>query len=280
MRARGRATGSDLAAATGLSAVTVYKELGRMEERGEVRRSEQPGTPRGGRPARVYECEAGYARRALLVERRRENTLQIELEVHNLMGLRLHREQSVWARAEPGSMLAWLESALPLHERVASIALAFAATEEAEQLQERLRLRYHCPVALLSAAEALADERENSATLYLPRGAAPSCILRRHGRVSPTGALELLPLPGSWATLDYTDHTLVEEMVARLLQALSCVLAPERIALHADFWSARLTERIRFNTHSKLRRRAPELDFFSTSPADAESAIRRKAMAL
>ena len=277
MRQRGRATGAELAAATGLSLVTIYKELARLESRGEVRKNPQSAPSRGGRCARIYECEPGYARRLLLSARRQGGILQMQLEISDLQGRSLRREQSSWARLEPGSVEAWLDSALSRRQRIAGIALDFDTAEEITELCERIRKRYHCPVVSICPAEALADGEENTVTLYLPRGATPRGSLRRRGSATPTGALELLPLPAAWETLDYTDHTLVEEMIARLLQAITCVMAPARINLHADFWSTRLTERIRYNTRAKLKASAPELGFIHTAPVDARAAIRHMA---
>ena len=279
MRKRKQATGAELSAATGLSLVTVYKELARLIQNGEAREQAENAPARGGRPARLYACEAGYARRALLIGHREGATLRITREVADLHGKRLSLETGSWARLEAGSVEGWLEGGLQ-GGRVASIALAFEEKEEAESLRGHLKRRYDCPVASLCPAEALADGRENTATLYLRRGGTPRCSLLRHGRAETAGALDMLPLPAAWDTLDYTDHTLVEEMVARLLQTIGCVLTPGRMTLHADFWSTRLTERIRFNTQSKLKRLAPELQFCHTSPEAAEEAMRRRAWTL
>lgn len=282
MRTRGRATGAELAAATGLSLVTVYKELARLSERGEVKLAQQ-APPQGGRPARVYECDAGWARRVLLTAQQQgSRLLSTELELMDLQGNPLRREQSTWARPEPAGLAAWVATALR-RQRVASIALALAGVGSAETaaLCELLRAQHRCPVAPLCPAAALADPTaEDAATLYLPRGEAPRCSMRRGGLAAGAGALGLLPLPAAWETLDYSDHTLVEEMVARLLQTLACVLAPRSITTHADFWSTRLIDRIRYNTQMKLKGQAPELHFRYTTPAAAAAALRAGAAAL
>lgn len=281
IRSRGRATGAELAAATGLSLVTVYKELALLEARGEVRQASKPAAPRGGRPARLYECEAGWARRVLLSGRRQASgLLHTTLEVMDLQGRGLRHETSAWARLELASMEAWLSAELGRH-RIAGIALALGESRaEPAALLARLRARYNCPVRALCPAEALAEKEEDTLTLYLCRGEPPRCSLYRHGHAGGAGQLSLLPLPTTWESLDYSDHTLVEEMVARLLQMLSCVLAPARITAHADFWSTRLTERIRYNTQMKLKGQAPELHFRLTTAAAAHSALRALALSL
>ena len=67
------------------------------------------------------------------------------------------------------------------------------------------------------------------------------------------GFLKKRPLPAEWESLDYADHTLVEEMLARLLQLLICTISPAHIDLHADFWNDRLISRLNFNLSTKLR---------------------------
>lgn len=268
IRARRRATCPELAEATGLSLVTVHKEVRYLCSRGELRAAAQ-ATSRGGRPAPVYECEPAYAVRALLHLAREGGLTRVQLELEDLLGAPLGTTRSAYASPEAESLDGMLDAALS-HRRVESISLLFTPARAWEELRAHLQQRYLCPVHTLSAAAALADPHEGAATLYLGRGEPPQCCLRRHGRLQSAGRLDLLPLPAAWETLDYADHTLVEEMVARLLHIITCTLAPSSIVLHADFWSTRLTERIRFNTSSKLRGSAPPLHF---RPCSAEAAL-------
>ena len=103
--------------------------------------------------------------------------------------------------------------------------------------------------------------------------------MQRNGSVTPCPILHLLPLPAEWNSLDYADHTLVEEMLARLLQLLICTLTPAHIDLHADFWNDRLITRVNFNLSTKLRGvRLPQLHFGTITPEKLSSRIRRAAV--
>lgn len=270
MRRRARATCPELTEATGLSAVTVHREVAQLCAQGELRESEAAES-RGGRRARVYVYEARYAQRAYMELRQEGAVTRVRLEITDLLGHLLSHSESTYAALETESLDGRLDTALR-RARTAGIALHFMPRrgEAEEQIRQHLQLRYGCPVVCVCPAEALADAQDDTATLYLPRGAAPRCSMRRSGRAESAGRLDLLPLPCSWERLDYSDHTLVEEMVARLLQIISCTLAPGRIVLHADFWTTRLTERIRFNTASKLHGSAPRLSF---RPCSAELAL-------
>lgn len=272
MRQRERATCPELSEATGLSQVTVHREVAELCARGELEVAEEAAS-RGGRRARIYAYAADYAYRVYVEIRRQGAVLHVALEQTNLLGERLSHSESTYAALERESLDGSLDAALR-GRRTAGIALSFVGTRARGELRTHLSQRYHCPVVCLNPAEALADEREGTATLYLARHEAPTCCIRRGGRLESTGTLELLPLPGSWDKLDYTDHTLVEEMVARLLQIITCTLAPERIVAHADFWTTRLTERIRFNTDSKLRGEAPPIRFVASTPAAVRAATR------
>lgn len=272
MQARGRATCPELAEATGLSVVTVHKEVARLCSMGELRAG-AAGSSRGGRPARVYECEARYARRVLLSVHRWGGVMRCTLELADLRGQLLSRHESTYAALDTESLDGWLDATLR-RQRLASIALAFPPAQEREDLRAHLGQRYKCPTVCVTPALALAEAREGSATLYLPQGQAPTCCMWRRGSALPAGRLDLLPLPTAWAAVDYSDHTLVEETVARLVQMLTCTLVPERIVLHADLWTQRLINRIRFNTASKLRGAAPALIFRTCSAAAAQAAVR------
>lgn len=277
MRERSRATCPELAEATGLSLVTVHKEVHYLCKRGELHATRERQS-RGGRPSPLYEYNARYALRALLEIRRHGAVVQVQLSLSDLQGRPLSSQQSVYAALERESLDGVLDAALH-RQRVVGIALICPAGRMADELRAHLQQRYRCPVANVNAAEALADAHEGAATLYLSRGEAPQCCMYRNGRLQPTGRLELLPLPAAWETIDYSDRTLVEEMVARLLQILTCTLAPERISLHADFWTTRLTDRIRFNTASKLRATAlPGLHFHHTTAAEAQALLRANAL--
>ena len=277
LRKRSRATCPELARATGLSLVTVHKEVHYLCSRGEVKAT-QHADIRGGRPAPVYEYEASYARQALLELSRHGAVVDVQLTLSDLQGRILNAQRSAFATLEHESLDGMMDTALHRH-RVASIGIIAPPTSVRDALLSHLQQRYACTVVCMNAARALADEQEDTATLYLSRGNAPECCLRRGGKLQSTGRLELLPLPTTWETLDYTDRTLVEEMVARLLQILTCTLAPKRMVLHADFWSTRLTERIRFNTESKLRgAMPPALHFRHTSAESARDAQLAKAL--
>lgn len=277
MCARSRATCPELAEATGLSLVTVHKEVRHLCSRGELRAVPEAAS-RGGRPAIIYEYEARYARRALLELSRQGAVMQVQLTLSDLQGRPLSTQRGAYASLERESLDGMLDTALH-RQRVASIGIIAPSTHAPEDMRTHLQQRFHCPVICVNTAKALADEHEGTATLYLRHGMPPECCLRRGGKLHSAGRLDLLPLPTTWETLDYSDRTLVEEMVARLLHILTCTLAPARIVLHADFWSTRLIDRIRFNTESKLRgAAAPTLHFRHTTGESAHNARHIEAL--
>ena len=279
MRSRRRASCPQLAAATGLSLVTVHKQVAELVRRRELLATGEAES-HGGRPALIYEYNPAYAGRAFLELTHHGGIIHARLELTDLLGRPLGLHSGSYAAIETESLDGWLDTTLPRRSPTAGITISAPGRKlELRALCEHLQQRYGCPTRCVSPAAALASQRDATATLHLLRGSAPSCAMRRHGHTDDAGRLDLLPLPCAWEALDYADHTLVEEMIARLLHIITCTLAPERIVFHADFWTPRLTERIRFNTRAKLKGHAPALSFPITRPDAVRSALRHFSLA-
>lgn len=270
----GRATCPQLARAAGVSLVTVHKEVREMEGRGEVR--EAGREVRGGRPSPVYEYEEEYAARVYVQMRREQGVTHVEVERWDMLGALQERSGGRYAAVEDESLDGRMEELLG-GRRVRGVSIWCSPSLRRAGLCEHLSRRFRCPAVYLNAAAALAPSGEGGVTLYLARGEAPQGCVWRQGRMEELGRLDWLALPADWERMDYSDHTLVEEMVSRLLQTLSCVLAPDSVSLYSDFWGSRLMERIRFNTQSKLRGSAPSLRFGACSSRALDQALRRAA---
>lgn len=252
--------------------MTVHREIRELRERGEVR--EVGRENRGGRPSPVYEYARDYAARVYVQMRRGQGITRVQMERWDMADeVRASRAWN-YAAVEPESLDGRLDE-LVSGQRVAGIGISSAPGDRSEQLLAHLRARYGCAVQYLNAAQALAQREERGATIYGARGELPQGCIQQQGALCDLGRLDRLSLPVAWEELDYTDRTMVEEMVARLLQALICVLNPSGVSFYADFWSSRLIERIRFNVQSKLRGAAPPLRFGLCSEQALDAALRR-----
>ncbi len=280
MRARGEATRPQLARACGLSLVTVNRVMLKLCEAGEI---EQVGevSSGGGRPVQLYRLCRSSAWAALLrVHHTSAGILTCTLELLDPLGARLRLEEARFAHLDESNLEAWLDATLRAsRRRLLAISIEAGSIPLPPGLCSHLSERYACPCQRVSVADALAEPRDGTTTLVLAPGTAPLGTLYRHGRRHACGALELLPLPADWESINYDDHTLVEEMTARLLLTLSCTLAPERFVLYGTFWSERLLRRIRYNLSTKLRG-APlsPLHFRRLTPEAAGEALRRLAL--
>ena len=228
MQQHRQATRPQLAAALGLSLVSTNAAVAALEKEGVLFPGELVPSG-GGRPVREYHFNPGHAAVVLITATPEAHCTQLRCELLNLHGrqLELHEARFVQRICLPPGL-----SSSILHH---------------------LQQRHTCPVREYSAAESLVNGQDDTLTLLLLRGQSPQGALHRHGHVTPCPLLQHLPLPAEWETLDYADHTLVEEMLARLLQLLTCTLAPAHIELHADFWNDRLISRLNFNLSTKLR---------------------------
>ena len=270
---RGQLTRPEIARATGLSLVAVHQLMQKLCREGDM---EDIGwSPSGGgRPARLYRLRIGKTHSALFrLLRTERGQQQGQLELLNLRGDLLHHRQALFSHLSTESLDGWLDDTRR-HGHLRRIVLQIPAQHLPQNIIAHLTERYACPVNHLTPAQALADPRDETVTLCLEKGRVPDCTLRRQGHTCPSGDLGRLPLPASWETMDYDDHTLLEEMISRLLLILSCTLAPERFVLHAPFWTPRLLRRIRYNTSAKMQGHSPALHFRPLTETAVSQALR------
>ena len=248
MQQQHQATSPQIAAAVGLSLVSTNAAVATLEKEGVLIAGESIPSG-GGRPVRVYHFNAGHAAVALITATPEAHCTRLSYELLNLHGRQIEQKEARFVQIHAESLDEWLDAAAR-HHKLQRICLPPGLSSS---LHAHLQKRHNCPVHEYSAAESLVSDKENALTLLLLRGEAPQGALRRNHVVTPCPLLQHLPLPQDWATLDYADHAMVEEMLARLLQLLTCTLNPAHIILHADFWNDRLITRLDFNLSTKLR---------------------------
>ena len=107
---RGSATRAELAAQTGLSAMTVGKLLAAMELRGEVRQDELLRQSCG-RPSIVARYRGDFAHFATVTVAQREGESVFAFSVFNLFGERVHRDERVMEDVRPESFDGFFEAA-------------------------------------------------------------------------------------------------------------------------------------------------------------------------
>lgn len=271
MHERGEATRPQLAAATGLSEVTVGKAVAALCRTGELQAAGDVPSG-GGRPVQLYRYHTGYACH-VLVELRREGTLlSVHLRLLDLHGIEKKALTGRFAYLEAESLDGLLDTALR-RQRLRSITIIAADFPLPDTLAAHLQLRYHCAVHTPSPAALLAwDSPSGTATLCLQEGLAPTCVLSSAAGMQESGPLHLLPVVADWSTLDYTDRNQVAEVVATLIAVIICTLAPEQLNICGPAWSSRLTERIRYNADTKLRGALPPLHFIPIHADDLSRA--------
>lgn len=270
-REKGECTRPELAAATGLSLVTAGKAVQALCKAGELQ-ALGPAASGGGRPVQRYRYNPDYAQHALIQVARRGPLLHGSLDLVNLHGEQRGSRHGDFAYLEAESLDGWLDKA-QRRRRLQSITLCLPEDLKRASLLEHLRHRYSCPARSPNPATILSpDEPDGTATIHLQPGGEPSCSFKYKGRILESALLRMLPLPARWADLDCSDHTLLEEMAARLLQIITCTLSPARLVLHTQPLSPRLMERIRFNASTKLRGRLPALLFRPCTPGALQNA--------
>lgn len=248
MQQHRQGTRPQIAVAVGLSLVSTNAAVAALVKKGVLRAGETLPSG-GGRPVQVYHFNPEHGVVALFTAEAEAHCTRLHFELLDLYGRKVEERQARFVQVHVESLDEWLD-ATARHHKLQRICLPPGL---GSIMAEHLQQRYNCTVKELYVAESLADETEETLTLLIQQGEAPQGAMHRNGGITPCPLLPLLPLPHDWETLDYSDHTLVEEMLARLLQLLTCTLTPRHICLYADFWNDRLISRINFNLGTKLR---------------------------
>ncbi len=271
MHERGEATRPQLAAATGLSEVTVGKAVAALCRSGQLRQAGEISSG-GGRPVQLYHYNTTHAWHAAIAISREETLLRVHVQLLDLHGNAKKSVEGRFTYLEAESLDGLLETLLR-GRHLLSITLPAGSISLPDELEPHLRQRFRCEIHTPSAAALLAQESEpGTATLCLSTGQYPSCAIAHPHGIRECGPLHLLPIPGDWTALETSDRNHAVEMVASLLVIITCTLAPERIRIYAPAWSSRLTERIRYNAATKLKGHLPPLHFAQASPADMQQA--------
>lgn len=275
MQQQMQATRPQIAAALGLSLVSTNAAVAALVQEGVLKEGAQIPSG-GGRPVREYHFNPRHGAVALFIATPEPHCTLLHLELLDMQGMKQEEHEARFVQLHAESLDEWLDAAARRY-KLQRICLPPGLDSS---IMHHLQQRHNCPVQEFSAAEALAGNREETLTLLIQKGHTPQGVMRRYKRISPCPLLHLLPLPTDWETMDYADHTLVEEMLARLLQLLTCTLAPTHIDLHADFWNTRLISRLNFNLNTKLRgiSNTPALHYKNTSADKISLQLRQSAV--
>lgn len=263
-----------LAKITALSRVTIGKALSSLEAEGRVERCNMADSS-GGRPAQLYRYRIPRAARTCLFTLQRRGAVYVaRMELLSQDGWVESTIEASFAYLDKGSFDQWLDNA---HAQ-SSWKVLYCIDENIEiaGFREHMKCRYGMTMRAMSiAALALRQESDALALCFHPLR-VPQAAIRKDGKSIDLPHIELLPQPADWKSLDYSDLSLVEEMIARLMLMLCCTHAPKRIYLYDQCWTDRLITRVKFNLASKLHNymNSPKLIFVNYPEADFREAMR------
>ena len=265
MQEAGEAGRQEMSAAVGVSHVMTGRLVRELVEEGILQESGLAPSG-GGRPEVRYRYNGAHGTVFLFRPEEEGAVHRGILEQLDMNGRVLVEKTAHFTHLHAEMLDDWLdELTRRWRSKPQHLALHLPESPLAQELAEHLRQRCAIPVKQLKTAEALADKAPRTLTLLCLQGMPPQGVYRSEEELLPCKHLHLLPLPARWETMDYSDHTLAEEMICRLLQSLTCILSPERVMLHCNYLTERLIPRIRYNLSAKLKGMGciPQLHFRS-----------------
>lgn len=279
MQEAGEAGRREMSAAVGVSHVMTGRLVRELAEEGILKECGMAPSG-GGRPEVRYRYNGTHGT-VFLFRPEEDGTVHHSiLEQLDMNGRVLAEKSARFTHLQAEMLDDWLDELTQRWRRKPQrIALHLPEGALAQELAEHLQRRCTLPVKRINTAEALADKRPRTLTLLCRQGILPQAVYRSEAGLLPCNHLHMLPLPDRWETMDYSDHTLTEEMICRLLQTLTCVLSPEHVVLYCDYLTERLIPRIRYNLSAKLKgmEHMPRLHFRSISSEQLTQALRQAA---
>jgi predicted NBD/HSP70 family sugar kinase len=273
------ATNAQIAAATGLSFMTVRSILSEMIGSGEV----APGSripSDGGRPSEEYLYQSGYSHAVLLFGYQNENRNLIRVRVLNLFGECVYTEEQDFGEILCDSFDPMLSRAFHAAGRASILVLGLPGVEEngvitkndyrgliGDTFLKHCRERYEVPVLFVNDVNAAVfgysgrvgaqTEQTAVAAIYFPRLYSPGMGLVIGGKIYTgehrlAGEIGHLPIGVDWLHLPYGDRERFADAAARLLATVICITAPKRTILYGDFLGESDAGRIREQTREML----------------------------
>lgn len=262
LRALRSATRQQLAAATGLSIVTVAAIVQQLILAGEAREGDQVPS-NGGRPSRLVEFNADYAMVLVLFAHEIAEKDRLSLRVANLYGECIDAGEVEATPESLASFEAPIDRMLARHPSIKAIGFGLPGVEAGGKILaldyrplvgapiiEHFRLRYGLPVLFENDVNAAVmgycrrrpiDPLETVVYLYFPRKYPPGAGIRIEGRLFKgrnnfAGEVAHLPLGIGWGQPElYNTAGRICPAIAKLIVALASVLNPDTVILHGEF---------------------------------------------
>ncbi|HWR12768.1 MAG TPA: ROK family protein [Rectinemataceae bacterium] len=262
LRAQRSATRQQLAAATGLSIVTVAAIAGQLILAGEAREGDQIPS-NGGRPSRLVEFNADYAKVLALFAHEIAGKDRLSLRVANLYGECVDAGEEETAPESLAAFEPLIDRMLAKHPSIKAIGFGLPGIESGGTIValdyrpligapiiEHFRLKYGLLVLFENDVNSAVmgccrrqsiDAHETVVYLYVPRKYPPGAGIRIGGKLFKgrnnfAGEVAHLPLGIGWGQPElYGSFDRICLAIAKLIVALASVINPDKVILHGEF---------------------------------------------
>lgn len=275
----GMHTKQQIAAATGLTAVTCGTVLRQLMDINEVIEVEL-SSPRGGRPAHQFRYNPDHAHALVIFPVEINGKIRIRSTVVNLFGETVSRNDFKVPHMDIPTLEEIIDEIIMTYPKISAIGLGLPGSEHEGKViisdyksliglpvVEHLRIRYQRPVimendvnsAVIGYSEKeLGNDKASIAYIYFPGSYPPGSGFLLNGRLLKgdsnfAGEVSFIPLGIDWTDKAlYSFQEKTSDAVAKLVAAVASIINPRDIVLNGDFLTKGHLERIQEKCTSLL----------------------------
>lgn len=308
LKAHKQATKHQIAAATGLSLVTVGTILQQLVE-DQIAFEGDLVASMGGRPAQQFRFNENHAHVLVLFTHEHHGRDTLHIRVADLFGSSLYEQDVELTDINLHSFEPYIDAALEAYPTIQAIGFGLPGVESGGKIilmdypalidtsfLAHYQQRYQLPVIFLNDVNAACvgyckrHQLESEAAvvyLYFPRKYPPGSGIYINGKLYKgmsgfAGEVAGLPFGINWYDADlYASPESISAIIERLIIALVSILNPHSIILYGDFLTADQVADIQQRCAAQMPARAiPALQFSSDFTQDYQHGIIEETLAV
>lgn len=268
---------SQIAAATGLSVVTVNAALNEMCDSGEVIKN-GPSKNKNGRPSLQYEYNRVYHCGAAIFAYNKNNGIEINLLVLNKFADILQSNNYEFSSIDESHILSLLDKSKADFPRIKTLLLGFPGFESNNSIQscdfseflddnfvQKIKTKYDLEVefandinvATYGHNKAMNEGIQNEIGIFFPKIFPPGAGILINGSIYSgsggfAGEIGNIPVKIAWNELHLHSKAEIAMQITPFIMQFICILNPQSIVVYCEYMDESVIEKIISNVKNLL----------------------------